>query len=234
MSLRKIGFFEGDEAPERIALPDELVIKFLSSLSFKDLVNVQHICKQFALLSRDEKLWERLCKEHFHVDITGPDCMQKFILHYSCAQAIEYPAPEFKPEVPRTAPVEFRNEEFRAFNRKYDEIKKNFIVARYKKLREFIKNDLLKKDTNWTTCLEGRFFLHCTAFFKNPRETVLRRAKILLSDAAKNGHPLAMLELARSFGLGLTDEEKHDWVVKASKYKSPEIAFRVASFYFHD
>ncbi|KAF2450866.1 hypothetical protein P171DRAFT_378270 [Karstenula rhodostoma CBS 690.94] len=45
-------------------LPDELVLHIICYLEPEELVNLQHVSRQFLRLSRDNKLWRNLCFEH--------------------------------------------------------------------------------------------------------------------------------------------------------------------------
>ncbi|KAF3002399.1 hypothetical protein E8E13_002520 [Curvularia kusanoi] len=49
-------------------LPDELILQIIAYLEPSELVNLQHVSRQFLNLSRDNKLWKQLCFAHSYTE----------------------------------------------------------------------------------------------------------------------------------------------------------------------
>ncbi|KAF9692110.1 hypothetical protein EKO04_009832 [Ascochyta lentis] len=49
-------------------LPDELILQIIAYLEPSELVNLQHVSRQFLNLSRDNKLWKQLCFSHSYTE----------------------------------------------------------------------------------------------------------------------------------------------------------------------
>ena len=231
MSLRFIGFFENANAPERMVLPKEVGFGTIAHLSLKTFLNARLVSKQFSELSRDDYFWRRLFKERFLVDITGPNCMQQFILHSNCVKAIDYEIPEFKSTIPASAGMELINSEFLAFTKAAEQVKKKLITEAYMELRRF----MYRPAGSWTTYLRGVFEFSFSHYFNEAEYAINANrncGKGLILTAAREGHPLAMLHalhyfVSEKFG-DVGEEEKKSWLIKLSQSKSAVIIFSLA------
>ena len=183
---RYMGLFSNSAplAAPMATLPDELVIRILSELTWKKLITGLTVCKRFGLLSQDDTLWERLFLKRYGVAVKGPNIMEKFMLHFACER-------EFK-----------KLQELYL----YDQEKRVRILHTLQELDQALgrvmPDDPKNPDRSWTTYLRGKWRVNARTFLsslKVPDEEVQARFQEgidYLLESERLGNPLAMICLS--------------------------------------